>query len=129
MSATKALIIDDNPSNLKVLVNLLKLESVEAVTLSDPLQLEAMLSGLDKLDVIFLDLEMPDLDGYEVLDLLRESRFVKVPVVAYTVHISEMNAMRAKGFHSFLGKPLNAEEFPRQLARILKNEPVWSLPR
>jgi CheY-like chemotaxis protein len=125
----KALIIDDSSSNIKVLVNLLKLESVEAVTLNNPLDLEATLSGLDKLDVIFLDLEMPELDGYEVLEILHASRFAKVPVVAYTVHVSEMNAMRAKGFHSFLGKPLNAEEFPKQLARILKNEPVWSLPR
>jgi CheY-like chemotaxis protein len=125
----KALIIDDSSSNIKVLVNLLKLESVEAVTLNNPLDLEDTLSGLDKLDVIFLDLEMPELDGYEVLEILHASRFAKVPVVAYTVHVSEMNAMRSKGFHSFLGKPLNAEEFPKQLARILKNEPVWSLPR
>ena len=125
----KALIIDDSSSNIKVLVNLLKLESVEAVSLINPLELEATLAGLDKLDVIFLDLEMPDLDGYEVLEILHASRFAKVPVVAYTVHVSEMNAMRSKGFHSFLGKPLNAEEFPKQLARILKNEPVWSLPR
>jgi CheY-like chemotaxis protein len=125
----KALIIDDSSSNIKVLVNLLKLENVESVTLNNPLDLEATLSGLDKLDVIFLDLEMPELDGYEVLEILHASRFAKVPVVAYTVHVSEMNAMRAKGFHSFLGKPLNAEEFPKQLARILKNEPVWSLPR
>ena len=125
----KALIIDDSSSNIKVLVNLLKLEGVEAVPLNNPLELETTLSGLDTLDVIFLDLEMPDLDGYEVLEILHQSRFAKVPVVAYTVHVSEMNAMRAKGFHSFLGKPLNAEEFPKQLARILKNEPVWSLPR
>jgi CheY-like chemotaxis protein len=125
----KALIIDDSSSNIKVLVNLLKLENVESVTLNNPLDLEATLATLDTLDVIFLDLEMPELDGYEVLEILHASPFAKVPVVAYTVHVSEMNAMRSKGFHSFLGKPLNAEEFPKQLARILKNEPVWSLPR
>ena len=129
MSDMHALVIDDNPSNVKVLVNLLRLEGVNTSQLTEPLDLEAVLDDLDHLDVIFLDLEMPHMDGFQALELLQRSRFERVPVVAYTVHISEINATREVGFHSFLGKPLNAEKFPDQLARILHGEHVWSLPR
>jgi CheY-like chemotaxis protein len=77
--------------------------------------------------VIFLDLEMPGIDGYPMLSYLKnDDRFNNVPVVAYTVHMSEMNVARQKGFHSFLGKPLDADLFPEQLAAILRGEHVWT---
>jgi CheY-like chemotaxis protein len=50
-----------------------------------------------------------------------------IPVVAYTSHNSEMATARAKGFHSFLGKPLKQEHFPGQMGKILNNEAVWEV--
>jgi hypothetical protein len=44
----------------------------------------------------------------------------------YSVHASEINRARDMGFHSCLGKPLNADDFPEQLARILRGERVWA---
>jgi two-component system cell cycle response regulator DivK len=69
---------------------------------------------------------MPGLNGYDVLAQLRtDMLFQTVPVVAYTVHVSEINAAHEKGFDSFIGKPLDPDRFPDQLARILRGEPVW----
>jgi hypothetical protein len=48
--------------------------------------------------------------------------------VAYTVHVSEINTVYQMGFHSFLGKPLDSDLFPDQLARILRGERVWATP-
>jgi CheY-like chemotaxis protein len=79
-------------------------------------------------DVVFLDLEMPDIDGYAVLEILKsDNRFDTVPIVAHTVHFGEINNAQHVGFHSFLGKPLNIDRFPDQLARILIGEHVWAL--
>jgi DNA-binding NarL/FixJ family response regulator len=50
----------------------------------------------------------------------------RVPVVAYTVHVSEINRAYQLGFHSFIGKPIDPDKFPDQLARILRGEPVWA---
>ena len=72
---------------------------------------------------------MPRLDGYQVFDILKSYPHLKnVPVVAYSVHVSELNAARSRGFDSFLGKPLDVDQFPSQLTQILKGEGVWSTP-
>jgi CheY-like chemotaxis protein len=128
MNSVHALIIDDNANNLGVLAELLSLEGVSYTKVQDPRKLEAALQSLSRVDVVFLDLEMPGFDGYEVLNQLKtDARFDGIPVVAYTVHVSEINHARNFGFDSFLGKPLDAERFPKQLQKILRGEKVWAI--
>lgn len=127
MTPIHALIMDDNPDNVAVLAQMLSMEGIDSTCLEDPTKLEAALNGLPKTQVIFLDLEMPKLNGYQMFNQLRSiDRFKDVPIVAYTVHVSEINTARKLGFHSFLAKPLDQDYFPEQLAHILKGEPVWS---
>jgi two-component system cell cycle response regulator DivK len=45
--------------------------------------------------------------------------------IAYTVHVSEISLAHKHGFDGFIGKPLDSERFPNQLARILSGEHVW----
>lgn len=124
MTQLHALVIDDNTQNLRVLAQLLAKQGVKCTELSNPVKLLEILTKLEPVDLVFLDLEMPALDGYKVKDLLRLS-LGDVPIIAYTVHVSEMNVVRQQGFDGFLGKPLDHARFPDQLARILRNEPVW----
>lgn len=122
-----AVIVDDRRDNADVLGELLSLEGASFTEVINPLKLDGVLKSLRRVDVIFLDLEMPEIDGYTVHQMLRANpRFQDVPVVAYTVHISEVNTAYQMGFHSFLGKPLDAEMFPEQFARILRGERVWA---
>ena len=76
-------------------------------------------------DVIFLDLEMPEINGYEMIEILKNELGVSAPIIAYSVHISEVHVARKLGFDGFLGKPLRRTEFPGQLQRILNGEKVW----
>lgn len=122
-----ALVIDDNPKNVNILAMLLTEQGVSSTLVTHPNQLEAKLADLTPVDVVFIDLEMPGMSGFDVLHHLKaDGRFVGVPMVAYTVHISEMNLANQEGFDSFLGKPLDSEKFPEQLTRILNGEGVWS---
>lgn len=128
MYGATALVIDDNDDNLYVLSELLSMNGVQSYTLRRSLELLTFLQSIERLDVVFLDLEMPRMNGYEVLTSLKQHpRFGHVPVVAYTVHLSEVTVAQQIGFHSFLGKPIDADKFPDQLARILNGEPVWSI--
>ena len=128
MQQAHALVIDDNIKNVNVLVHLLALEGVTSTQVTKPALLEATLTDITHVDIVFLDLEMPDIDGYTVLNKLTvDARFQAVPIVAYTVHVSEINTAHRQGFHSFLGKPLDPDKFPGQLARILRGESVWEL--
>jgi CheY-like chemotaxis protein len=129
MSKTQALIIDDNSSNILVLRQLLMIEQVDSVTLSSAQDLVSQLDLLTDISIVFLDLEMPVIDGYEAVKLIKNHpNFATTKVVAYSVHVSELNSVLAMGFDGFLGKPLNAEAFPEHLRRILNGEQVWYLP-
>ena len=127
MTQPHALIIDDNARNLNVLARLLADEGVTNTQVANAKRLDGVLDTLDQLNVIFLDIEMPGLSGYDVLQNLKaDQRLTNVPVVAYTVHVSEINRAYQLGFDSFIGKPINPDKFPDQLASILRGEAVWA---
>ncbi len=126
MSQSHALIIDDNAKNVTVLARLLSEQAVSSTSVTNSRLLDATLGTTGSLDVIFVDLEMPGLSGFDILQRLKaDARFQSVPVVAYTVHVSEIHEARQQGFDGFIGKPLDPDRFPGQLARILQGDPVW----
>ncbi len=126
MGQVNALIIDDNAKNVAVLARLLAVEGISSDKVLNPSQLEAVLERMDQVDIIFLDLELPGTNGYQILAWLKsDPRFQAVPVVAYTVHVDEISVAQQRGFDSFLGKPIRYDRFPSQLRRILRGEQVW----
>lgn len=124
-----ALIIEDNSSDTAVLQSLLSRLNVRYDVIADSRQVASILPQIDPPpNVIFLDLELPGLNGYDVLQRIRAlPKYAQVPVVAYTAHSAEMSYARNAGFHSFLGKPLRGAEFADQLERILNDVPVWEI--
>jgi len=129
LDGRKALIIEDDRVSIDVLKRLLDHVSMEAMVILHSFDILSELLTVPRPDVIFLDLEMPVVNGYAVLRMIQTMPiFQDVPVVAYTTHTSHMNMAAAAGFHSFLGKPLDSARFTDQLMRILNNEPVWEVP-
>jgi CheY-like chemotaxis protein len=129
MPQARALIIDNDASNLLVLQQLLSLEDVQAVQLASAANLARELDALGPVDLVFLDLEMPKVNGYDALSIIRAHRHTAAArVIAYSVHVSELNTAMHNGFDGFLGKPLDADAFPTQLARILRGEKVHYIP-
>ncbi|MBA3869629.1 MAG: response regulator [Chloroflexota bacterium] len=124
MSQQHALVIDDNAQNRKVLVQLLSKQGIDATEVPDSRKLSNSLPTMGPVDVVFLDLEMPGLDGYDVKNLLR-AHLGATPIIAYTVHVSEINAVKKQGFDGFIGKPVDHTRFPEQLERILSGQQVW----
>ena len=125
MTSLHALVVDDNAENLEVLKELLEMNGLTCTTVNDPIQLIDMdLSGTN---LIFLDLEMPKMNGYETLDYLRKEKGVSTPVIAYTVHSGQINTAFKKGFQGFVSKPLRPNRFPDQLKRIISGEGVWEV--
>ena len=124
-----ALIIEDDSSSIKVLEQLLKQAQVQSFVLRDSSVMESEIQSLTPPDVIFLDLEMPHINGYRVFEFIQSNPdLANVPVVAYTTHISHLNDVKKAGFNGFLGKPLDHRAFPTLLAKILNGESVWEVP-
>ncbi|MBI5929589.1 MAG: response regulator [Chloroflexi bacterium] len=124
-----ALIIEDDATSIRVLQQLLKLLRVETQVITDLGIINKQLAEITSPNVIFLDLEMPQHNGYEILDYLKANDGLQgIPIVAYSTHISHLNNARDAGFHSFLGKPLDGKLFAQQLEDILNDIPVWEVP-
>jgi CheY-like chemotaxis protein len=127
MTSLHALIIDDDAYSVHIMERLLDQENISYTAVTDPTNLENVLQVQKNVDIIFLDLEMPKLDGYEVLEILKKHVGREVPIVACTVHTAEINTTRRLGFSSFVAKPLDTDRFSDQLHRILSGEPVWEI--
>lgn len=126
MNTRHALIIDDDNKNVRVLAGLLEDEAFSSTLVTNPTLLPAVLAQLEAVDVVFLDLEMPGINGYQVLESLKANpKFSGVPIIAHTVHLSEMARTSQRGFDSFIGKPVNLEAFPGYMEQILSGNAVW----
>lgn len=81
-----------------------------------------------KPNIIFLDINLPKTNGYEILKKIRaDEKINKVLVVAMTAQDADIEIPKcmAAGFDGFIGKPISRSRFPRQIRRILSGEPVW----
>lgn len=81
-------------------------------------------------DIIFLDIHVDPLDGFEMLKLLRQSEeFQDTPIVAMTASVmnEEVARLQTSGFDGCIAKPLDKNIFPDLLERILSGESVWSI--
>jgi two-component system cell cycle response regulator DivK len=127
MKDMHALIIDDAYVNIEVLGLLLVNMGVNYTGVISARDIEPVLAKLGQVDLIFLDLEIPNSGSYKkTLDQLRQLPEIEsVPIIAYTVHTDKAEEAHRAGFDHFLGKPLKANRFPDQLRRILNNETVW----
>lgn len=79
-------------------------------------------------NIIFLDINLPKTNGYEILKKIRaDEKIGKVLVVAMTAQDADTEIPKclAAGFDGFIGKPISRSRFPRQIRRILSGEPVW----
>ncbi|MBX7230773.1 MAG: response regulator [Bdellovibrionales bacterium] len=79
-------------------------------------------------DVLLLDIQMPDMDGFEVLKRLRERKYYK-PIVALTAHAMKGDKERClnAGFDDYLRKPLDCDSLSRCLSQFT-NKRKYSNP-
>lgn len=104
------LCIDDNPANLKLIGQILsKLKSVRVLTVQEP-KLGIEMALVNRPDLILVDINMPHMDGYEVVRVLSSLDEVKhVPIIAVTANAMPKDIERglAAGFSDYLTKPLD----------------------
>jgi CheY-like chemotaxis protein len=82
-------------------------------------------------DIIFLDIQLSPIDGYEVLKLIREEPvFDQSKVIALTASImpSDVSHLQQVGFDGLIGKPLVHKVFPDLVYKLLAGEQLWYIP-
>jgi DNA-binding NtrC family response regulator len=120
---TTILVVDDDPVQRRLLEAMLRRFGYEALTAESGDAALKVLSGPDgdAVNLMILDLVMPELDGHGVLAALRE-RGLGIPVIVQTAHGSidaVVTAMRA-GASDFVVKPVGAERLQVSIKNALK---------
>ena len=126
LSQKRALIVDDNPSNLKILAHYLESAGMVVVSLKGGKEvLSTLLKPLDSgkpFDLCISDIQMPGMSGYDVAEQIRNltSEIRGLPLVAIS-SLMERDAKKCEvaGFDAFLSKPIRREKLYRMLERIL----------
>lgn len=83
-----------------------------------------------KYDLVLLDIHVKPHDGFEMLEMLRSlPDYSQTPIVALTASVmnEEVNRLEAAGFHSVVSKPVDIDQFPQLLERILRGERIWTI--
>jgi putative two-component system response regulator len=110
MHKPRLLIVDDTPTNIKILNDLLRGDYLIAVATDGPHALE-LAWGEETPDLVLLDIMMPDMDGYEVISRLKaHPRTKDVPVIFVTAMSEEEDEAKglALGAVDYITKPFRA---------------------
>ncbi len=82
--------------------------------------------GIDKLkeqsfDIILMDLQMPEIDGYQATEIIRNELKLKTPIIAMTAHslVGEKEKCIAVGMDDFISKPFKQEDLYEVLTNLL----------
>ena len=118
----RILIIEDNPANLELMTYLLSAFGHTVLAAEDGHQgLAAAL--FEHPDLIVCDVQLPDIDGYEVARRLKSDPDLRAtPLVAVTAlaMVGDRDRVLAAGFDGYLAKPIVPETFVRQMEVYLR---------
>ena len=121
------LCIDDNPVNLKLIAQMLGTRRhIHLLTAHTP-QLGIELALARRPELILLDINMPGMNGYQVLEIFKANESLKaIPVVAVTANALARDIERglAAGFTDYLTKPLDLGGFLKTIDAYLSPRPI-----
>ncbi|MGQ4647817.1 response regulator [Lyngbya aestuarii] len=131
LTGKRLLIVDDNATNRKILT--LQSESWGMLSQAAVSGLEALnwLSRGEKFDVAVLDMQMPEMDGLTLANLIRQQSNCRgLPLLMLTsVDNSELQSEATKlGFVAFLNKPIKQSQLYNILVQALSGQPVKAKP-
>jgi len=120
------LYVEDHPDNMTLVRRILQSQGyilIEAATGSQGI----MIAETQDLDVILLDVNLPDIDGYEVARRLRASKktsLTTVPIIAVTANAMRGDAQKAldAGCDFYISKPINIQELMEKVKNLVYKE-------
>lgn len=131
----RILVIEDNEANLELMTYLLAASGHVISSAIDGAQGIAQAAS-DMPDLVVLDIQLPDLSGYEVLDRMRAlPPLADVPIIAVTANamVGDRDQALGAGFDGYLPKPIEPASFAREIDRFLPNvlrghqpKPQWA---
>ena len=112
LQGRKVLIVDDDVRNIFAMASVLEQHQMQVVSAEDGESAIRMLQDSDDVDVVLMDVMMPDMDGFDTMRAIRgDARFRNLPMIAVTA--KAMKGDREKcleaGAWDYVSKPVDTE--------------------
>ena len=110
--SVRILLVEDNPVNQKLASIMLDKGGYKVEVAGNGREgVERFTSHPDSIDLIFMDIQMPEMDGYEATHAIRDRGFTEVPIIALTAHAmkGEREKCLSHGMDDYITKPIKRE--------------------
>jgi PAS domain S-box-containing protein len=126
LNGKRVLVVEDNEANQKVIFHILQKAGIET-DLADngKIAIQLLEEGFEY-DLIIMDLQMPEMDGFETTIHIRQNLKLNMPIIAMTASALRNEKIKCMdlGMNEYLNKPFVPADLFRQLRRfLLKKEP------
>ncbi len=118
---SKILIIDDMPSHLLLLRTILEEEGYDVVTAESVNNAFRAIEGDSAIELVLLDIMMPEFDGFDFLDKVNDFGSTDVPVIVVSAKTDNLSIQKAidKGAYDYLTKPFNIQDIRNKVKSAL----------
>jgi signal transduction histidine kinase/CheY-like chemotaxis protein len=115
------LVVEDDEVNYKFLEAVLQDTSAQVLYACNGQQAIELCKSISKIDLVLMDIKMPEMDGYEATRQIREFNR-KIPIIAQTAFVleQELKKCRDAGCNDYLTKPIDIKEFFEKIDGFLK---------
>ena len=121
----KILIVEDNPMNMELILDLLEFYGYGITKAEDGIKAIESLAE-DKFDLILLDMQLPKMDGLEVLERIKKNpATADIPVIAVTAHAMKSSEEHfiEMGCVDYISKPIDIHKFRALIDMYLGDYP------
>jgi len=121
MAAPRILLVDDEPSIIKVVGKRLEVEGYQVLIAVEGQEALAK-AQTEHPDLIILDLMLPKLNGYEVCTMLKQdTRYQHIPIMLFTAKAQDQDERLGMecGADAYVRKPFKAQELLERIRRLL----------
>lgn len=133
ISHLRVLVAEDNLVNQEVISRMLKQEGITNLTMACNGAkaidfVKESIENNENFDLIFMDVQMPEVDGLKATKMIRKNLQYNKPIIALTAFADESNVKEClnSGMSGFITKPISKTNIKKVLVEFLSNEVVTS---
>jgi CheY-like chemotaxis protein len=113
LDAKKVLVVDDDVRNLFALTAVFERSNLDVITAESGREALEILNNDKKIDIVLMDIMMPEMDGYETIQIIRkEPRNKALPIIAVTAKamIGDRQKCISSGASDYITKPVKTDQ-------------------